>query len=91
MKKALLIVPLVLLGLLFWSPWMGEEGGEDVIRETIQIPEVRAELDTLMASYSCQDGLTSECCDGPSSSWAPFGRNVEYCGYGQWYVPFWGN
>ncbi len=89
---ALSVLVLVVAGLLFWAPWMGEDGGEETIRATTQSPEVRAELDTLTAKYSCSaTDISGDCCDGMSSSWAPFGRQVKYCEYGTWYVPFWGN
>ena len=92
-KLPFILIPLLLiLGLLFWAPWMAEDGGEDTIRVIIQMPKVQTELETLTAQYGCTEtNMNTDCCDGMSSSWAPFGRNVNYCDHGSWYAPFWGN
>ncbi len=77
MKKIVTITSLFILGLLFWAPWMGEDGGEKIIQDVSLRPEVRAELENIKG------------CEGLSSSWAPFGRRVEYCEGKSWYVGFW--
>lgn len=90
MKKGLVIALIAITALLLWSPWLAEDGGENIIREISQREDVQMEMDRLTDDYGCNaDG--KECCDGLSSSWAPFGRNVNYCHYATWYVPFWGN
>lgn len=92
MRKWIILGSIVLgiVGFLFWSPGMAEEGGEDTARAKIQEPLVRAELDTLTEKYSCSaTNMAVNCCDGMSTRWSPFGRMVEYCEYGEWYVPFW--
>jgi len=93
MKKitiALFIVPVIVIAdILFWAPWMGQDGGEDVIRKVQQQEDVKAELDQLSAQYSYHAD-TGKGCDGLSSQWAPFGRTVRYCEYGSWYITFWG-
>lgn len=87
--KTTIIILVAIIGLLFWSPWLGEDGGENVIRKLQTQPEVQAELDELAKQYA-YNVETGEGCDGLTSKWAPFGRTVEYCEYGSWYVTFWG-
>lgn len=89
MKKIIIILVVAITAILFWSPWMGEDGGENIIRDVSQQEDLRAELDQLTSKYS-YNPETKEGCDGLSSTWAPFGRKVEYCQYGSWYVTFWG-
>lgn len=89
MKKGIIIVVTAIIILLFWSPWMGKDGGENMIQK-IQIQEdIVAELEEFAVEYGYNEE-TGEGCDGLSSKWAPFGRTVEYCEYGSWYVTFWG-
>ncbi len=89
MKKAIIILVVAIIGTLFWSPWMGEDGGENVIRKIQQQEHVKSEVEELSSKYS-YNSQTGKGCDGLSSSWAPFGRKIEYCQYGSWYVTFWG-
>ncbi len=89
MKKIILALLVVITSILLWSPWMGEDGGEDIIRKIQQEPDVQAEIEELKDKYS-YNSETGEGCDGLSSKWAPFGRAVRYCEYGSWYVTFWG-
>lgn len=87
-KKIISSIIVIVLAVLFWSPWMGLEGGEDIIRKVQEDENFQAELDEL--SEHAYDVSTGEGCDGLSSKWAPFGRQVEYCEFGSWYVSFWG-
>lgn len=92
MKKIIIIGIIIAIAIFFWSPWIGEDGGEKVIRFTQEMPQVQAEINILSSKYSCSTMIDDpNCCDGLSSSWAPFGRKVTYCKYGNWYMPFWGN
>jgi len=89
MKKVIIFLIVAITAILFWSPWMGEDGGENVIRKVQQEDDVEVELEDLTNKYS-YNPETREGCDGLSSKWAPFGRTVQYCEYGSWYVTFWG-
>ncbi len=89
MKKIIIVLVIAITAILFLSPWMGEDGGEDVIRKTQQEADVKAELEMLSSKYG-YNVETGEGCDGLSSKWSPFGRTVQYCEYGSWYVTFWG-
>ncbi|HAL50496.1 MAG: hypothetical protein UU46_C0012G0002 [Candidatus Uhrbacteria bacterium GW2011_GWD1_41_16] len=93
MKKFIIILVVAITAILFWSPWLDEDGGEaiiqDLIREIPQQEEVKAEYDQLLEKYS-YNSETGEGCDGLSTKWAPFGRTIQYCEYGSWYVTFWG-
>ena len=84
MKKIIVILSILLLGFLFWSPWMGDDGGENVIRKLQTAPELQQKI---MQLAEKNGGRLS--CEGISSTWAPFGRKVNACG-GGWYVTFWG-
>lgn len=79
MKKIIILIIFIIFAILFWSPWMGEDGGENIIRKIQYDEKINAEL----------KGLSLERCEGLSSKWAPFGRMVKYCEYGSWYIPFW--
>lgn len=81
MKKIIIIAILPIIAILFWSPWMGEDGGEDIIKKVQQEDNVKSELEALVKKGGC---------DGLSSVWSPFGRTIKYCEYGSWYVTFWG-
>ncbi|MBP7670953.1 hypothetical protein KA119_01510 [Candidatus Gracilibacteria bacterium] len=89
MKKTIIILIVIITAILFWSPWMGEDGGENIIRQVSSQQDVRTELDELTSKYS-YNPETGEGCDGLASKWAPFGRTIQYCEYGSWYVTFWG-
>ncbi len=89
MKKIIIITIIAITAILFWSPWMGEDGGENIIQKVQQQEDVKTELEDLGAKYE-YNVETAKGCDGLSSKWAPFGRTVQYCEYGSWYVTFWG-
>ena len=89
MKKVIIVAVVAITAILFWSPWMGEDGGEDTIRKIQLQEDVKAELEELGEKYAYSTE-NPEGCDGLSSKWAPFGRIVQYCEYGSWYVTFWG-
>ncbi|MEY3784083.1 MAG: hypothetical protein RLZZ230_405 [Candidatus Parcubacteria bacterium] len=70
--------------ILFWSPWMLEDGGEDIIRK-IQAREI--------VTKDSQEQLVIQNnpnCDGVSVSWVPFGIKTECMSRGDKYVTFWG-
>ncbi len=70
--------------MLFWSPWMLEDAGEDTIRK-IQREEVISE--NYQEQVLEQDNPN---CDGVSASWVPFGIRTECMSHGDKYVTFWG-
>lgn len=87
--KKIIVIGVLIIAAFFWSPWMGGDGGENVIRMVQQELGVKAEMEELVSKYSYKIE-TGEGCDGLSSEWAPFGRRVKYCEYGSWYISFWG-
>lgn len=90
MEKFIIIALIAFTAILFWSPWMGEEGSEDIIRSMSQEQAVRAEIIRLSDQYGSWSETNPEGCDGFKSSWIPFGRKIQYCGHGDWYITFWG-
>ncbi len=88
MKKKMIIGTIVgITALLFWAPWTGD--GDVLSRKILEKESVQKELNTLTAEHSCSEGDLTNCCDGLSTKWAPFGKMVKYCEYGSWYAPFW--
>jgi hypothetical protein len=67
--------------ILLWSPWMGEDGGENVVRKLQSFDTYKRAVELMK-----EDGF----CDGVHTVWAPFGRKVKYCDRAEWYVTFWG-
>ena len=90
MKKIIIVLIVAITTLLFWSPWMGDDASDRLIREVPKKEEFTAELNELIEEYS-YDSETKEGCDGLSLKWAPFGRTIMYCEYGNWYVTFLGD
>lgn len=90
MKKVLLIVLITITAVLFWSPWMGEDGGKDIITKLSQESDIQTEIRQLTNQHSYNAETNPNGCDGLTSNWAPFGRKVNYCQYGSWYITFWG-
>lgn len=82
-RQNLLYLALALIVVIFaWSPWMGDDGGEEAIRKVAaERPEI--------GNYTAFDENGTLLCDGLYSTWAPFGRWVENCESG-WYITFWG-
>ena len=88
MKKWFLLAIVAVFLLLFWSPWLQHENGENVVKDFQRnmSAEQRAEIDVATSIHACSISMTPDCCDGLVSSWAPFGRTIGYCDYVTWYV-----
>lgn len=87
MKKIIITFSIFFVGLLFWAPWMSDDGGEDVVLHLRHNDlSVQATISQLAEKYNLSTGYD---CDGIWTTWAPFGRMVRLCG-GGWYVTFWG-
>ena len=91
-KKRILLfiaigIVLLIVAFLAWAPFMGDS--MDVSRALSNSKEWQSEIAAL-GDYSCSSGVvTAACCDGLSMRWVPFGRMIDFCEYGSWYVGFW--
>jgi hypothetical protein len=77
-KKIILIFLFIFL--LFWAPWLADDGGEKAVSILQQKDFYKQEMTELATSS----------CDGLYTVWVPFGRLVKYCDIESWYVVFWG-
>jgi len=81
MKKKIIFLIAIIILILFLSPWMFDDGGENMIRKV----QMTDDYDRVMEKIT-----RDHFCDGVHSQWAPFGRMVKYCDRAEWYVTFWG-
>ena len=79
---------IIIVGLLFWAPWVMSDGGEDLIESDFFRP-----AKTSQSQQDLFQHLKADCdCDGSCIDvhWAPFGAIVDSCSYDYYYVTFWG-
>jgi hypothetical protein len=76
---------LLIFGLLFWAPWMADDGGE---RAVWAVNDAYDEHGNTREFGRLSKRNPSEC-DGMHALWVPFGQLVTNC-QRDWYVTFWG-